>query len=485
MPLRKPAAPRADWRAANRETLRLFLRFVPGERQRVFVLTLVIGVACGLAAAAFHLAILQAERLLIDRAINAPGLAAVGWTLLTPTLGGLVCGVLLRYVVPDVRGSGIPQVKVAYAVKGRQMLFRVALGKFVISALQIGSGASLGREGPTVQICAGIASLFGRITALSRRNMLRLLPVGVAAGIAAAFNAPSAAVTFTIEEIVGDLDQTVLSSVIVAAALAAATERSVLGAHPVFDIPSGYGLHHASSLVLYALLGIVVAGMSVLFCDGLLALALIKLAATVFSYSSGGAGGLFAPSLFIGGMLGGAVGFADVALFHHASNEISAFALVGMGAMFAGTIRAPITSVLIIFEMTGGYDLILPLMLAKYDRVCGGDRCRSTKRCLHKLVGLVGKARLRRNVAEGLGERPVGELVDRRTPVFPDQRLVDAVVLMDQWETRQLAVVDRHAPQHLLGILTMSDVVHAEARAARRVNGEEQTFSEVQETMAQ
>jgi len=279
-----------------------------------------------------------------------------------------------------------------------------------------------------VQICAGIASLLGRVAALSRDNLKRLLPVGAAAGIAAAFNAPIAAVTFTVEEVVGDLDQTVLSGVIVAAALAAVVERSVLGEHPVFDVPPGYGLRHASSLLLYAGLGVAGAFVSLAFTESLLkvrgwfgrqkllplwarpaagglltgllvvvalawlkaggvngggydtlsaalagklavevmlALCLMKVMATVFSYGSGGAGGLFAPSLFIGGMLGGAFGYLDTALLHHgAENSVGAFALVGMGAVFAGSIRAPITSVLIIFEMTGGYGLILPLMIA-------------------------------------------------------------------------------------------------------------------------
>ena len=251
--------------------------------------------------------------------------------------------------------------------------------------------------------------------------------VGVAAGIAAAFNAPIAAVTFTLEEIVGDLDQTMLSGVIVAAAIAAVVERGVLGQHPVFEMQRVYTMGPASSLVSYAILGLFSAIASVAFTDSLLSLrarfkrftavpkwahpaiggvltgilavvamlwlkhtgitgggygtlslaltgsmpvkvllglCVLKLAATVCSYSSGGSGGIFAPSLFIGGMLGGAVGYLDVAIFHHSTDSIGAFALVGMGAVFAGIIRAPMTSVLIIFEMTGGYGLILPLMIA-------------------------------------------------------------------------------------------------------------------------
>jgi chloride channel protein, CIC family len=389
----------------------------PNEGQHLFALTLLVGVVCGLVAVAFHLAI---------RALHAPGNSWMYWTILTPTIGGLCAGACLSWIVPGARGSGIPQVKVAYATEGGRIRFRDALGKFVVGAMQIGSGASLGREGPTVQICAGATSVLARMTGLAPRHMRRLTPVGVAAGIAAAFNAPIAAVTFTIEEIVGTLDNTVLSGVVVAAALAAVIERGVLGVHPVIEVQQKYGLEHSSSLLTYALLGIAAAGVAVAFTDGLLklrlwfrercvlpqwmqpgvgglltgclavaalyflqltgvtgggyvtlshalagqlgiraliALCVIKLIATVFSYSSGGAGGIFAPSLFIGAMLGGAFGYLDVVLFGHAP-QVGAFALVGMGAVFAGVIRAPITSVLIIFEMTGGYGLILPLMLA-------------------------------------------------------------------------------------------------------------------------
>src|SRR5262249_19353378 len=230
-------------------------------------------------------------------------------------------------------------------------------------------------------ICAGISAWLSRVASLSQRNRRRMAAVGVAAGIAAAFNAPIAAVTFTLEEIIGDLDQTMLSGVIVAAAIAAAVERGILGQHPVFEIQRAYTMGPASSLISYSILGLLAAGISLLFTDSLLGLrawfrnlnsipkwahpaiggvvtgglALLALAwlkqggvngggyntlslaltgsltvkvmlglcalkfvATIFSYSSGGVGGIFAPGLFIGGMLGGAIGYLDVAIFHHA-----------------------------------------------------------------------------------------------------------------------------------------------------------------------
>src|SRR5689334_22032199 len=359
---------RQTTRAANMSLLRAFLRLVPAESHRVFALTLIVGALCGGSAVLFHLAIIKAEARLIDPAMAASSPRWIWLTILTPTAGGLLSGILLHFVVPGARGSGIPQVKVAYAIKGGRVPFIDAAGKFVIGVLQIGTGSSLGREGPTVQICSGIASSMGRAAALSRDSLRRLLPVGAAAGIAAAFNAPIAAVTFTIEEVVGDLDQAVLSWIVVAAAIAAGIERSVLGEHPVFSITTHVGLSHASSLLVYAALGIAAAAVSLVFTESLLrlrrdfqrlsflspwarpaigglvtgllataalfwlqmdgvtsggystlslalsgsiairaliVLCIFKLIATVFSYASGGAGGIFAPALFIGGMLGG------------------------------------------------------------------------------------------------------------------------------------------------------------------------------------
>jgi CIC family chloride channel protein len=304
---------------------------------------------------------------------------------------------------------------------------RETIGKFILCAIQIGSGASLGLEGPTVQVCAGVSSMLARLARLSPKNTRRMASVGMAAGIAAAFNAPIAAVTFTLEELIGDLDQSMLSGVIVAAALSAVVEHSILGSNPVFHVNAFYQLTKASSLIWYALLGLLAAIVSVAFTDSLLllrawfkrlenvpkwvqpaiggaatgglavvalaifhlngiagdpyktltlaltgkmtvvamiAFCVLKLAATVCSYSSGGSGGIFAPALFMGAMLGGAVGYLDVTVFHHSTDSIGAFAVVGMGAVFAGIVRAPMTSVLIIFEMTGGYGLVLPLMIA-------------------------------------------------------------------------------------------------------------------------
>ncbi len=405
------------------------MRRMPNERQRLLAFTILAGGLCGLAAVAFHLGVGWAEALMIQRANAASGRSWIWWTILTPALGGLATGIGLTYFAPGAAGSGIPQVKVAFATRSGFISLRDTAGKFILCVIQIGSGGSLGVEGPTVQICSGVSNLLARMARLSPKNSRRMTSVGMAAGIAAAFNAPIAAVTFTLEELIGNLDQTMLSGVIVAAALAAVVENKVLGSNPIFHVPHHYELANTSSLVWYALLGLLAAIVSVVFTDLLLwlrawfkrlksvprwvhpaiggaatgsiavvgialfhvngiagdpyktltmaltgatgltvaamaTLCVLKLAATVTSYSSGGAGGIFAPALFMGGTLGGAVGYIDVAVFHHSADSIGAFAVVGMGAVFAGIVRAPMTSVLIIFEMTGGYGLVLPLMIA-------------------------------------------------------------------------------------------------------------------------
>ena len=406
------------------------MRRMPGERQRLLAVTILAGGLCGLAAVLFHLSIGWLESLMIEHANSAPGNSWIWWTILTPAFGGLFAGIGLTYFAPDAAGSGIPQVKVGYTLRNGLITIRETIGKFVLCAVQIGSGASLGLEGPTVQICAGVSSMLARAARLSPTNSRRMASVGMSAGIAAAFNAPIAAVTFTLEELIGDLDQTMLSGVIVAAALSAVIEHTILGSNPVFHVNRIYTLTNASSLVWYALLGFLAALVSVAFTDSLLwlrlqfkgfhavpkwahpaigglavgclavatlalfhlngiagdpyktltlaltgsmgtlpvlamvAFCVVKLLATVCSYSSGGSGGIFAPALFMGAMLGGSVGYLDVAVFHHSADSIGAFAVVGMGAVFAGIVRAPMTSILIVFEMTGGYGLVLPLMIA-------------------------------------------------------------------------------------------------------------------------
>ncbi len=501
--------------------VRAELKIAPSESQRLFVLTLMIGVLCGLAAVAFHLAIQLVEHQLIQRALAAPGRWWMVWGIATPTLGAATVGALLHWVVPGARGSGVPQVKVAYASRVGAVRLRDAVGKFFLGALQIGSGSSLGREGPTVQICAGVASALGRLAQVSPQSRRKLIPVGAAAGIAAAFNAPIAAVTFTIEEVVGKLDQTVLSGVIIAAAVAAVIERSALGTHPVFDIPHPFALDDARSLVFYALLGVVAAMVSVLFTDGLLglrkrirrqklvppplqpalgglvtgilavvslqwlrvggvtgggyeqlraslsselgvkvmlALCAMKLVATIFSYSSGGAGGIFAPALFVGAMIGGSFGALDRSVFHHPDAVLGAFALVGMGAVFSATIRAPMTSVLIIVEMTSGYGLILPLMIANMSAYVLARHWRPEP--IYEALLAQDDIHLREHATlDALDELSLANVVDRVGAELTFRPAATAGEILERTEGSRREVhpvVDEEG--HLVGLLTQHDL---------------------------
>src|SRR5262249_41133432 len=324
----------------------------------------------GLAAVLFHLLLDFFQDQFIYGAAAIPHWWRIPLVVLLPALGGLIVGAGLYFYAPEARGSGIPQVKAAFYLDAGRIPARVIPAKMVLSALNIGTGASLGREGPSVQICAAIASLLGRVFAISRRNLQSLIPVGAAAGLAAAFNTPIAAVTFTLEEILANSAARPIGSIVIAAVIAAVIEHSLLGDRALFNAPP-YRLHSALELFFYALLGLIAGLAAVAFNNGLLRLrhwfrmqrqipawaapglgglmlggigllallltgsssifgvgystlslelqgslplklllilGICKLAGTVVSYSSGSAGGIFGPSLYIGGMIGGSVG---------------------------------------------------------------------------------------------------------------------------------------------------------------------------------
>jgi CIC family chloride channel protein len=384
------------------------------EHQLFLVLSIVIGVLAGLSAVLFTVAIAQTSYRLFGLAPSRARLFAV------PPLVSIITGVLLAKVFPDVRGSGIPQTEVAYHLSEGTIPAHVPAGKFLLGVLCIGSGHSLGREGPSVQIGAGLASVIGRWLGLPPQRVRQLIPVGAAGALAAAFNTPVAAVLFALEEIIGDLNATLLGSAVVASVASVVVERAILGNEPLFHVPT-YRLVHPAELVAYAALGIFGGLVSLAFTKGLLGLralfrrlpkrtlmfqpalgglvigiiliftpavmgvgyeyvdqalngglvlktmallCFVKLAATIVSYSSGNAGGIFAPSLYIGAMAGGTLGMLVHRVAPFPTADPGAYALVGMGTLFAGIIRAPMTSVFMIFEITQDYQILVPLMVA-------------------------------------------------------------------------------------------------------------------------
>ena len=384
------------------------------EDRLSLLLSLVIGALVGLVVVAF---ILLTGRL---AALMFP-VGAAGWRrVVIPVLGSLVTGYLLFKYFPLARGSGIPQTRAALFIHDGRISLRSVAGKFVCCSISLASGIPLGREGPAVYIGSGLASTIARRLGLSRAQVRSLVPVGGAAALSAAFNTPIAAVLFSLEEIVGDLHAPVLGSVVLASATAWMVLHLVLGDNPLFHVP-GYHLVSPAELGAYVVLGIVGGLCSVAFVKLLLwlrarfaklpatslwiqpvvggltvgvfgyfmpqvlgvgydqverilngdvvlktvaILAVLKIISTSVAYASGNAGGVFGPTLFIGSMVGAAVGAVAHLLFPESTAGPGAYALVGMGTAFAGVIRAPLTSVIMIFEVTRDYTIIVPLMVA-------------------------------------------------------------------------------------------------------------------------
>jgi chloride channel protein, CIC family len=388
--------------------------FQKREDQLTILLSLVIGILVGLTVVAF---ILLTGRL---AARMYPPESAVWRRLLVPVAGTLFSGILLYRYFPNARGSGIPQAKFALFLQDGYISLRTVVGKFICCSISLASGIALGREGPSVQIGAGIASVLGRRFGLGKANVKALVPVGCAAALAAAFNTPIAAVLFSLEEILGDLHAPVLGSVVLASATSWMVLHFILGDEPLFHVPA-YQLVNPLEFGIYAILGVAGGLASVCFVKlllklrvwfrqlppstvwlqpaaggllmGILALirpevlgvgydyvdrvltgdfpvkivallAIMKLVATPACYSSGNAGGIFGPSLFIGAMVGGTVGSIAHTLLPGVTANAGAYALVGMGTAFAGIVRTPLTSVIMIFEMTRDYSIIVPLMIS-------------------------------------------------------------------------------------------------------------------------
>src|SRR5271157_2520645 len=384
------------------------------EDQVFLVLALVIGALTGLVVVAF---ILLTERM----GMRLYPVGGAPWRrLLFPVVGSLGIGYLLYRYFPDARGSGVPQTKAALFAREGRITLRTVLGKFFCTSATLASGIPLGREGPSVQVGAGIGSVLGRLVGLRSEQVKNLIPVGAAAAIAAAFNTPLAAVLFALEEIMGDLHAPVIGAVVLASATSWMVLRVFLGNNPLFKVPQ-YQLVHPAEFAVYAVLGVAGGLVSVAFtklllgirerflrlpqntvwfqpvAGGLLVglmglfvpqvlgvgygyvgdalngnmalklmalLVVLKLFAVTTSYASGNAGGIFGPALFLGAMLGGTVGTVAHRLLPAHTATAGAYALVGMGAVFAGIVRAPMTSVVMIFEMTQDYAVIVPLMIA-------------------------------------------------------------------------------------------------------------------------
>lgn len=410
----------AETEPVAQSTLRddMIARIASGREERVFLLlSIFIGVISGLLVVSFRMAIEWLSVLLLGSSPNPHQLRL----LYIPAAAGLVIAVFTRYIFPNVRGSGINQTKAALYISNGYISFRTVIGKFLLAALAIGSGHSLGPEDPSLQIGAGVASLISRRFGMSKEKLRIFAPIGAAAGLAAAFNAPISAILFVIEEVIGQWSAAVLGSIVLSAVASVVVARSFWGAQPMFRIPV-IDLRDSRELLAYAVLGVVGGFASLLFArclsylrpklrsqpqwsqllqpavagllvgaigyfglvqvmgagyeaidqamhaqfawKMLLLLALFKIIATTLSFSSGTPGGMFAPTLFIGAMLGASVGTFEKIYFPHLTGTIGSYALVGMGVLFAAFLRAPLTSVFMVLEVSGNYSIVLPVILA-------------------------------------------------------------------------------------------------------------------------
>jgi CIC family chloride channel protein len=386
------------------------------EDRLFLLLAVLIGIFSALAVVCFRLAIDWTQIALLGPTLY-PSFPRV---VLSPTLAGIVVAVLAIHVFPGVRGSGVNHTKVAVYISNGYVPFLTVIGKFVTCAIAIGSGQSLGPEDPSLQMGAGIASLIGRSLQLSTEKLRLIAPVGAAAGLAAAFNAPISAVLFVIEEVIGTWSAGALGAIVLAAVSSVVTMRAFLGPESLFRVPP-FRVASPAEMLAYVVLGVAGGGASLLLLKWiayarpqlqalpnwtqyfqpaaaglligligirlpqvmgagyaivdqamhgqftwklLLLLAALKMLATGFSFLSGTPGGTFAPTLFIGAMLGGAVGAIEHHFFPSLTGTVGTFALVGIGTLFAGFLRTPITSVFMVIELSGNYTAILPVIIS-------------------------------------------------------------------------------------------------------------------------
>ncbi len=393
-------------------------RFAPNRDERLFlVLSIFIGVISGLLVVCFRVAISWIQVLTLGSSPH-PGQLRL---FFVPMGVGLLVAALVQLVFPGARGSGINQTKAALYIYNGYISFRTVIGKFITSALAIGGGFSLGPEDPSLQIGAGVASMVSRRLNLSRERLRMFAPIGAAAGLAAAFNAPISAILFVVEEVIGRWSAAVLGSIVLAAISSVVVAREFWGAEPMFRIPS-VNLKGPQELLAYAVLGVAGGIASLIFSKALgyfrprlrqlprwtwyiqppiaglivgaiayfgapqvmgpgynvidqamhgqftwkflLALALLKILATTISFSSGTPGGMFAPTLFIGAMLGASIGTFEKIFFPTFPISVGSYALVGMGVLFAAFLRVPLTSVFMVLEVSGNYSIVLPVILA-------------------------------------------------------------------------------------------------------------------------
>lgn len=480
---------------------------------------LLIGVLAGFGAVAFDRIIHFSTELfgLLRTWFGNLGGPLVG--VLIPAIGGaLVTPIVVRFS-PDVRGSGIPQVMYAVSNLGGRLPKRIVVWRPIASALSLGTGASLGSEGPVVQLSAGIASLVGNLLRLDDGRRRTLLAVAAAGGISATFNAPIAGMFFALEAILGNYGSRNVASVVIGSVAASVVSRSILGPEPAFFVPP-YALHNPLQLPLYFLLGILAGFLGILIIRNMvfvenavnrlrpppwlrptsgglavgllglllpqvlgrgydttgailqgelggaglmLALVALKMLAFNISLASWHSGGIFAPILMIGAAFGAFFGQFAGDLWPALGIMPGAFAVVGMAAVFAGAERAPVTTITMVMEMSNEYSLILPLLLATVMAVLVSELFQAES-IYHVMLSRKGLSLMRLREADLLQAVTVREVMGSDIPrLYADDTLETFREKLSSSHHHGFVVSTRDDPEHLLGIATLSDM-----EAARR-----------------
>ncbi len=564
--------------------------FARNEGASLIFAATIVGLITGYTAVAFIWLIEESEHVAFE--VIYPYLYTVThlghWTIiLIPALGSLISGPLIYFFAQEAKGHGVPEVMMAIALQGGKMRPIVAVIKALASSVCIGSGGSAGREGPIVQIGSVMGSLLGQLFKMTTEKIQTLVACGAGAGIAAVFNAPIAGSMFAVEIIAGEYSAFSFGSVLVASVTASIVARHYLGASPAFSVPK-YSMKSPQELIFFAVLGVLAAFMAYLFVvvlyasedifdnwklhpafkpavgglmlgaigflapytlgtglpwieralEGglwwklMIAAAFIKIIGTSLTLGSGNSGGIFSPSLFMGAMLGGAFGMWVNTNWPAISAPYQAYALVGMAAVFAGAARAPVTAILMVFEMSDDYRMILPLMFATAASVLVSEYLSKDsiytlkltrrgiylergheidvmqgvtvgevmsrnmdvvdpsmplteldemfKRTFHhgfpvvdkqgRFVGIVTLHDLMKAREKGIFERhTVAEIMNRNPIVtYPEEPVWRALRIMGERDVGRLPVVDRNDPTRLLGMLRRGDIIKAYQRGIQK-----------------
>jgi len=543
------------------------------------IFSVLVGIGGGFGAIFFRWLIQEFQNLFFDKGEDILGFAGRYYIILVPAIGGLIIGPLIYFFAKEAKGHGVPEVISSMILHGGKIRLRVPFVKAIASSICIGSGGSVGREGPIIQIGSAIGSAIGQFFKLTEEKTKTLVACGAAAGIAATFNAPLGGIFFALEVVLREYGLRNFSSVVLSSVTATVISRSFLGDNPAFQIPT-FELYGLVDIPFYFVLGLLSALTAWLFIkvlyksedifNGLeipdylkpalgglvigliglyfpqifgvgygvientinkgialgtiVTLVFLKIIATSVTLGSGGSGGIFAPSLFIGALLGEAFGKLIPLIFPSVAIPPGAFALVGMAAVFAGTSHAPISAILLLFEMTGNYKILPPLMItcviavilvrwmtkysiytlklyrkgidieqyrimdymesitvsealirdvisvAQTDTVKDvGLKIKSTNHRGFpvldregKLIGIVTRKDINRALNEGKSLTEVRNVMTKNVTVcYPDESLKTALHKMAEKNIGRMPVVKREDQEHIIGLITRKSLMNA------------------------